>query len=76
MATYAVRKGQSIYDIATEKYGDISGVSMILKDNPTISLGTYLTVGMEIEVNSNQSTILNTNIVNFFKSKTITNTDN
>tara|TARA_R110000765_G_scaffold96266_1_gene181067 strand:- start:17958 stop:18824 length:867 start_codon:yes stop_codon:yes gene_type:complete len=76
MATYAVRKGQSIYDIAAEKYGDISGVSMILKDNPTISLGTYLTVGMEIEVNSNQSTILNNNIVNFFKSKTITNTDN
>lgn len=75
MAIYRVRNGQSIYDIATEIYGDVTGISYLLEDNPSINLDTYLETDLEIVVNPTSNTILNQNIANFFLRNPITNTE-
>ena len=75
MATYIVKHGQSIYDIATQIYGSVLGVVHILRDNVSIDLTTYLPTGREITVNPTSDTIFDQNIVNFFASRTITNSE-
>mgnify|MGYP003646616632 CR=1 FL=1 len=75
MAIYKVKYGQSIYDIATEKYGSVEGVANILQDNPSIELDTYLELGREIIISESPTSITNQNIRRYFSNKTITNTD-
>lgn len=75
MAVYKVRNGQSIYDIATEIYGNVTGISYLLEDNPSINLDTYLKTDLEIVVNPTSNTILDQNIANFFLGNPITNTE-
>jgi len=71
MAEYIVKGGQSIYDIAVEVYGDLMGVSNILRDNENISLETYLIEDSVIQVFPSSTNILNLNIVKYFENKTI-----
>jgi hypothetical protein len=75
MAIYKVKYGQSIYDIATEKYGNASGIDNIFRDNPTIDFNTYLEEGQEIIISSSANDIANQSIKKYFSNKTITNTD-
>lgn len=75
MATYIVKGGQSIYDIAVEQYGSVAGVENILVDNPSIDLGTNLVEDSTLEIFPNASTITEINISNYFKDKLITNAE-
>ena len=76
MAKYEVKYGQSIYDIATEVYGSVLGVENIFRDNPDIDATTVLEVGRIIDVNPTSETIIDQSIVNYFRFKTITNSEN
>tara|TARA_R110000765_G_scaffold326567_1_gene417847 strand:- start:563 stop:1396 length:834 start_codon:yes stop_codon:yes gene_type:complete len=69
---YIVKSGQSIYDIAVEVYGGVAGIKNILIDNPTIDINTYLEENSTLIVFPNTSTIVDINISNYFKYKTIT----
>tara|TARA_R110002167_G_scaffold107745_1_gene275392 strand:- start:178 stop:1092 length:915 start_codon:yes stop_codon:yes gene_type:complete len=75
MAIYKVKYGQSIYDIATQIYGSVLGVAYLLRDNKSIDLTTHLKQGFDLIVNATSDTIIDQNIVSFFKNKTITNTE-
>lgn len=75
MATYKVKYGQTIYDIAAQKYGSVDGINKILLDNPSIKLDEKLIVGSEIIINNSSDFIVSQSVVNFFKTKTITNFD-
>ena len=75
MAKYEVKYGQSIYDIATEVYGSVLGVENIFRDNSDIDATTVLEVGREIDVNPTSETIYDQSIVDYFKFKTITNSE-
>ena len=76
MAVYIVKYGQSIYDIATEVYGDVMGVNNIIRDNELIDFEKVLETGQEIEVFPNSSTNFNQTTVDYFRSKDITNSEN
>lgn len=75
MAKYTVKYGQSIYDIATEQYGSILGIEDIFRDNEGIDATTVLKAGDVININATSETIVDQSIVDFFKQKTITNTE-
>lgn len=75
MAKYIVQKGQSIYDIAVEIYGDIMGIGSILQDNPNINLDTFLEEGSSLEINQNSENIFSVNIANYFRNKSIVNSE-
>jgi hypothetical protein len=76
MSKYIVKYGQSIYDIATEVYGGISGIASIISDNPHVDLETVLSAGDVLEVFPSSNTIFNQNIVKYFEGKIITNSEN
>jgi hypothetical protein len=40
--SYPVQSGQSIYDVATQVYGSIECVMLILEDNPSINLNSSM----------------------------------
>ena len=61
MAKYKVRNGQNIYDIAIGLYGTIEGVFDLLIANPTLSMATPLTTGMELEYH--EGFVVNSSIV-------------
>jgi hypothetical protein len=75
MAKYTVKYGQSIYDIATEQYGSVLGIEYIFRDNDNIDATTVLKAGDVININATSETIFDQSVVDFFKQKTITNTE-
>lgn len=64
MATYKVKNGQNLFDVALHLYGSIEGLFDILISNPTIGMTTELTPGMELEYHENF--IVNKGIVDEF----------
>lgn len=75
MINYIVKYGQSIYDIATEVYGNVSAVENIIRDNEEIYMDTVLEVGQVILIDANSSTIVDQSISNYFRNKDITNNE-
>jgi len=68
MATYKIKDGQSIFDIAVQKYGDISQTIRLIKDNLEVleNVNNANISGKNIEVdesrNVNVQNWLNKNI--------------
>ena len=75
MSIYKVKYGQTIFDIAVQEYGSISGVSQILSDNKDITLGTILNPNDEIIVTPNSTNIESIETYSYFKNRIITNTE-
>lgn len=69
MATYKVKGGQNLYDIALHLYGTIEGLFDILISNPDINMNTDLEAGMELEYHDDF--IINPSIVNQFNDEGI-----
>lgn len=72
MKTFAVKDGQSIYDVANQVYGSFSGVFLLLADN-SLSLDTDLFAGQVLLVRE----ITATPIAQFFsgRNQSINNSD-
>lgn len=49
MATYTVKTGQNIFDVALHLYGSIEGLFDLLISNPKLTMTTDLRRGMELE---------------------------
>lgn len=69
MATYKVKGGQNLYDVALHLYGTIEGLFDILISNPEVNMTTDLEAGMELEYHDDF--IINPNIVNQFNDEGI-----
>lgn len=69
MATYKVRSGQNIYDIALSLYGSLEGVFYLLAANKWLTLETFLKCGMEIEYS--EELVINNDIPIWFKDNSI-----
>lgn len=62
MATYKVKYGQNIFDVATMLYGSIEGIFDLLISNPWLNMDTELNDTMELEYH--ESYVLNRDVVN------------
>jgi hypothetical protein len=68
MKKVKVLNNQTIWDIALQEYGDVTGVFQILTDNPSIDLDTDLTEGTILYINGEP---LNQDVVSYYKEKEI-----
>jgi hypothetical protein len=64
MRTITVRYGQTIFDIALQWFGDISGIAFIIEDNPSINLENELEAGTGINI---RDAVINKTIVKEFE---------
>ncbi len=69
MATYTIKEGQTIFDVALQLYGDVSSVYTIIKDNPT-QLASILERNLPGKVI--EYTIQDNVIANYFSTNSIT----
>lgn len=67
MATYIVKPGQNLFDVALHLYGTIEGLFDILISNPDINMNSELAYGQELEYH--EGFVLNESIVNEFKNR-------
>ena len=49
MATYKVKLGQNIWDVAMQLYGSVEGILDLLISNDWLDMTTDLEVGMDLE---------------------------
>ena len=62
---YIVDNNQSIWDIALQVYGDVSGVEWLIFDNPgVVNFENELEAGTEIQL---REAIINASVVEIFK---------
>jgi hypothetical protein len=46
------KKGQDIFDITVQQFGDIENLFDLLNDNPTLNINSILGSGKELKINS------------------------
>lgn len=63
MATYTVKYGQSIFDVAMQKYGSLEGVELLFRDNPSLCFDSDLQVGQLLNVE--EGDVLESEVVNY-----------
>lgn len=68
MRVITVQPRQSIFDVALQYYGDVSGIDFLLSDNPTLDLNSSLQQGQQLNI---RNEVKNLVIVNQFSKKTI-----
>ena len=75
MSIYKAKYGQTIFDIAVQEYGGMSGLSQILSDNPNVTLDTILAPDDEVIITPNSTNIESSEVHSFFRQRTISNSD-
>jgi len=70
METYEVKYGQTIFDVALQVYGDISGIGDLLKNNKTLNFGSVLSEGDKILYDANNA--INSTVVKYFDKNNLT----
>lgn len=62
MATYKVKSGQNIFDVALHLYGTVEGLFDLLISNPKLSMCSDLETGMDLEYH--EDFVINSDIIN------------
>jgi hypothetical protein len=74
MKTYTIKiqAGQSIYDIAMQEYADVSGVWLLMKDNPMEcpDLNTALVPGASLIIRQD-AVVADRELMNYFRTNKI-----
>ena len=72
MTNYTIKEGQTLLDIAIQKYGSIEGIAFLLEDNPgIIEVTDSLISGTMLNIRDD-SYIIDQTVVDYLKEKSIT----
>lgn len=72
MRTIVAESGQDIFDLAVQEYGKADAVFLILADNPTLSLTSFLEGGTVVNIRENPTgDEVDTAVARYFKTESI-----
>lgn len=64
MRIILTRIGQTLFDIALQRYGDMSGIAFLIEDNPDLDLAVELEAATPINI---RETVVNKTIAKEFE---------
>jgi hypothetical protein len=71
MTKYIIKEGQTLLDIAVQKYGSVEGIQYLLEDNASITEVTDELKSGDTLIIRDDSYIIDKTVVNYFKEKNI-----